>query len=362
MKVLYIIDSLKSGGKERRLVSLIEGLSDFQDVDIELVLLSDTIHYKEILKLDIKIHKLKRDIRKDIMIVSKFNKIVKSFKPDVIHCWDNLGAISFAPLCRIKGIPFINSMITAAPPKLNILSKRYVSNMLSYALSDVILSNSKAGLVSFRVPKSKGYFIHNGFNLNRLKIKQTELEIRDKFSISSDKVVGMTASFTDKKDHETFIKSALSILEEEEVTFVTIGDGPYLERTKKLVPKGKSKYFKFVGVQSDVESIVNIFDVGVLATYTEGISNAIMEYMAFEKPVVATDGGGTNELVIDNVTGFLVGVKDFESLGRKIKFLLSNPRDAKEMGKKGKKRIEEFFSIDKMVNRTYQLYIKKIKN
>ncbi len=362
MKILYIIDSLRSGGKERRLVSLIEGLERFEDVEMKLIILSENIHYNSVLNLNIKIHKLSRDIRKDIKIIFKFNKILKSFKPDIVHCWDNIASINFAPICKIKRIPFINSMITAAPPKLDYFSKRYISNALSYVFSDVILSNSKAGLVSFRVPKSKGYCIHNGFDMERVKVKMSKEKTRKKFNINTSSIVGMTASFTEKKDYETFVKAGEQVLKKnKDITFIAIGDGLNLSLVKSIIHKDNLKHFKFLGIQSDVESIVNIFDIGVLATYTEGISNAIMEYMAFAKPVIVTDGGGTSELIKDSITGFLIKQKDASQLAEKIMFLLSNSDKAIEMGEDGKKRIEEYFNLDRMVLQTYQLYNKNIR-
>ena len=51
-------------------------------------------------------------------------------------------------------------------------------------------------------------------------------------------------------------------------------------------------------------------DICLLSTFTEGISNSIMEYMALGKPVIATDGGGTKEIVDDGETGFLIGQSD----------------------------------------------------
>ncbi|MCF6296596.1 MAG: glycosyltransferase [Flavobacteriaceae bacterium] len=97
---------------------------------------------------------------------------------------------------------------------------------------------------------------------------------------------------------------------------------------------------------------------GILATFTEGISNAIIEYMVFEKPVIASDGGGTNELVIDGNNGFLVEQQNIEQLVEKIEYLLENPKIASEMGKKGRIRIEKHFSIDTMIKQTVKLYEK----
>lgn len=357
MKILYIIESLTSGGKERRLMSLIQKMLEKDEVKIEIIILSKDIHYRDIFNWNLKIHFFKRNILKDKMILLKFNSVLKSFQPDVVHCWDNIAAFHFAPICNFKRIPFLNSMISTAPPKLSRFSKRFFFNVISYPFSDVILSNSKAGLYSFRVPKNKGKCIHNGFDLERTRIKTSENSIREKFGIKTKNIVGMTGAFHDRKDYNTFIKAANLVLKsKEDVTFVAIGDGPNLNKIKNSIEKDSLPSFKFVGKQDDIESIVNTFTIGVLATFTEGISNAIMEYMSFEKPVIATSGGGTNELVIDNESGFLVEPKNINQLADKIIFLLENPKVADQMGSRGRLRIENHFSIDKMIERFYCLY------
>lgn len=363
MKILFVIDSLKSGGKERRLVSLIEGLKSFEDIEMELITLSKEIHYKSILDIDIKIHFLKRDIRKDFGLLSKFSKILNSFRPDIVHGWDNLAAIHFAPICKIKKTPFINSMITAAP-KTHKLSQRYLANAISYPFSDVILSNSQAGLDNLFVPKQKQKVIYNGFNFNRVKNLKRKEAVFKKYKISKEKpIIGMVASFTNHKDYDTLIRAA-NILKDK-FSIITIGDGENMEKMKELVGELNLKNIHFLGKQTDVESIVNIFDIGVLLSnndvHGEGISNAIMEYMVLSKPIIATDGGGTKELVIDKETGFLIEPKNPQQLVEKITYLTKNSNEAMQIGESGKKRIEEFFTLDKMVLQTYQLYKKTVK-
>ena len=86
---------------------------------------------------------------------------------------------------------------------------------------------------------------------------------------------------------------------------------------------------KLLGRQSDVESIINISNICVLTTnvkiHGEGISNSILEYMAMGKPVIASCGGGTNEIVEDAVTGFLISPLSPRELAEKIEILIDNP-------------------------------------
>jgi glycosyltransferase involved in cell wall biosynthesis len=81
--------------------------------------------------------------------------------------------------------------------------------------------------------------------------------------------------------------------------------------------------------------------------HNEGIPNAVMEYMALSKPVIATDSGGTSELVLETVSGFLVD-RDIDLIAENIIQLLDNPSLRKQMGINGRVIIENKFTISKM--------------
>ena len=120
--------------------------------------------------------------------------------------------------------------------------------------------------------------------------------------------------------------------------------------------------FNFWGRRKDVEKIVNSLSIGVLATFTEGISNSIMEYMVMAKPVVATACSGSSELVLDGETGFLVPPGDPAALADRITYLLDHPDEARRMGQAGKKHIEEHFSLKTMVDKTVEIYEQAIQS
>jgi glycosyltransferase involved in cell wall biosynthesis len=361
MKVLFFIESLLSGGKERRFLELIKGLGSKADLRFEIILLSEKIDYKLTPEEKAKVHFLKRNLLKDFLLINKFAKIVNDFKPDIIHGWDDVGSIYFSPYCKLKGIPFINSSISAAP-QLSRFSKRYIATAFAYPFSTIILTNSLAGLYSFKVPTCKGRYIHNGIDIDRLRTNEKKEDIKKRLNIFTDKVIGMTASFTAMKDYDTYIRAGEIVLQKRrDVTFIAIGDGPNLKQVKESISDLNKKYFLFTGKLLDLVSVVNIFDIGVLSTYYEGISNSIMEYMALGKPVIATNGGGTSELVMDGITGYLIMHKDAVQLAAKMESLLSDSLFAREMGNRGKERITNHFSLRKMVDETYRLYKEVLK-
>lgn len=367
IKVLMLIDSLTSGGKERRFVELLKGLNNNEDINCEIIVLSNEVHYTDIFDLKYQLHRLPRKSKKDIRIFFKLYKICKEFKPDIIHSWESMPTIYVLPTAKILGIRLINAMIANAPDKLNILSKLWVRAKVTFPFSDIILSNSKAGLKAYNVPEKKGRYIHNGIDLRRLEKFTAKEEMRRKFDIQAEIVIGMVGAFSPRKDYYTFIKAAKVLISKNyDIAFMAVGDGPDLEKCKLLVNEQENKKILFTGLQSNIESIVNLFDIGVLTTnqdvHGEGISNSIMEYMALGKPVIATRGGGTNELVIDQETGYLINNKDTDTLVNTIEFLINNPRIMEKMGDRGKKHVLSNFNLSHMTQKYLQLYRGVLKN
>jgi len=357
MKILFYIDSLGSAGKERRLVELMKAIKASREIEFELATMSRLIHYREVFDLNIKIHYLVRETKKDFSVFYRLYKLCKIMRPDLIHCWDSMTAVYSVPVCKVLHIPLINGMVTNSPLRWNIFNTNLLRSKLTFPFSNYIVGNSKAGILAYRAPSERSYIIHNGFDFNRInniiekKIILKELNIKTKF------VVGMVASFSKAKDYKTFLSAAQTILKQRtDVTFVAIGYQTDSIIIKSLIETKWSQYFKFLGIKTDIESYINAMDICVLSTFSEGISNSILEYMALGKPVVATEGGGTNEILIDNQTGFLVKTSDSKDLSEKIQMLLQNENLRINMGNSGKKCIQEKFSIDKMTNKYISLY------
>ena len=347
MKILFCIESLHSGGKERRLVELISGLSKYPEIKMELVLTKKDIFYTKIYQTGIKLHFLnKTGIKKDPRIFYHFFKIARKFKPDLIHVWGNMAALLAIPTKVLLRIPMINNQITEVPLKL---PAGFFTYKFTFKFSDLILSNTLAGLKCFSAPRSKSKCIYNGFDFQRVQSLNSKREIKEKFQIKTKYLIGMVATFSIYKDYKAYIEAAISVCKKrEDVTFISIGGGDY-SAYKKKVPRDFIDRILFVGKQNNVESIMNVCDIGVLASFTEGISNSILEFMALSKPVIATGGGGTREIVVDGENGFHIEARNPILLAEKIEKLLDEPALIVEFGEKGKKIVQTKFEIDQMI-------------
>tara|TARA_R110002073_G_scaffold72537_1_gene177540 strand:- start:549783 stop:550859 length:1077 start_codon:yes stop_codon:yes gene_type:complete len=358
MKILFFIESLHSGGKERRLVELIKGLSSDNSIELHLALTKEGIHYNDVLSYNVKIHYLlRRKYKKDPVVFFKFYQLVKRLKPDVIHVWGNMVAIYAIPAKAFTNIPMINNQISDAPTNF---SNSILSHKLSFPFSKIIVANSYAGLKAYNAPSKKSKVIYNGFDFKRVSNLKDKDTIKLQFDIKTKYVVGMVASFSDKKDYATYIKAANIVLSKNlDVTFLCIGAGND-NKYKMLVHKGNEKKVLFLGRQINVESIMNVCDIGVLSTYTEGISNSLMEFCALSKPVITNYGGGNIELVDSEEMGYLIRQKSPLELAEKIEILLLDSNKRIRFGKNAKEKIVNTFSIDKMINDFKSTYLESI--
>jgi glycosyltransferase involved in cell wall biosynthesis len=358
MRILFFTDTLDVGGKERRLTELIKALQKRQEMDFQLVVMSDAIHYREILELGIKIHYIYRQTRHDLSIFSRFYKLCHEYKPDLIHCWDSMTAFYLVPVCTLLRIKLINGMVVDSPVKRNISNKYYLRAKLTFPFSDLIIGNSHAGLEAYRAPERKSVVIFNGFDFKRTGNIPDQSVIRDELGIKTKYLVGMVASFGIYKDYASFFKAGQLLLEKrDDITFIAIGNKTDSEESKSLIDEKYADRFRLIGRRSNPEAYMNAMDICVLSTFTEGISNSIMEYMALSKPVVATDGGGTKEIVEDGRTGFLVAQSNPPQIAEKLTLLLNDPELRSRMGDKGRERVASVFSIEQMTGKYVELYL-----
>ncbi|HQG76874.1 MAG TPA: glycosyltransferase [Bacteroidales bacterium] len=357
MKLLFVIDTLTAGGKERRLTELMKALKLTPDIEFELALMSTDVHYQEVYDLGIRLHFFIRRSRKDLAIFTKFYNLCRRFKPDIVHCWDSMTAVYITPVCKILRIKLVNGMVIDSPRRRNIFYQPWLRAQITFPFADVIIGNSMAGLKAYKAPEYKSIVIYNGFNFERINSVLPNKNIIRQLSITTEYIVGMVATYSDFKDYPTYYRAAQLLLEKrKDVTFLAIGKNTDSESSWSWINEENRKYFRLLGRKSGVESFINIMDIGILATFTEGISNSILEYMAMSKPVIATLGGGTGEIVVDNVTGILVSQSDPEELAEKIDLLL-NDKDLRErMGSHGKSRIQKTFSIEHMSERYVAVY------
>jgi glycosyltransferase involved in cell wall biosynthesis len=368
IRILFFIGKLGAGGKERRLIELLTYLKEKGGYELMLVLTKDIIHYPYFYKLDIPYKIIEKNRkRNDLAVFFKFYQICKQFLPHLIHTWGSMQTFYSLPSVIGQKLPLINSQISSAPPKPKRWSITQLINRINFRFSKVILSNSQAGVDAFKPPVKKIKIIYNGMNMVRFANLPEAEKIKSKYGIATPYAVVMVANFTPNKDYNLFYKIAERVIEiREDITFIGVGgyspdDAPDDTEYKRIMSlsTGNSKII-FPGKINDVEAVVNACDIGVLFSPNgEGISNAILEYMALGKPVIANAAGGTKEIVHHKKNGYLIQSETVEEIAALIIGLINDQERIESFGKESKRIIAETFTLDKM-GKKFELVYKEV--
>jgi glycosyltransferase involved in cell wall biosynthesis len=171
--------------------------------------------------------------------------------------------------------------------------------------------------------------------------------------------VGLVASLTPVKRHDLLIRAVASIAKSKRapgVRVLFLGEGPERGRLAELATAcGVGNLVHFAGVVSDVGPYLRQLHIGVLCSDHEGLSNAILEYMAFGLPVVATNVGGNTELVSEE-NGIRVPRNDPDSLARALDALIADPALRERMGAASLLKVRRDFSWERSMSELQGYY------
>ena len=172
-------------------------------------------------------------------------------------------------------------------------------------------------------------------------------------------VVGIVANFRPVKDVQLFLRSAAIIAAAvPSAAFLLVGQGTLKSQLQQLaVELGIGDRVFFSSPEVTVPDYLARMSVACLSSESEGLPNAILEYMAAGLPVVATDVGGVRELVRDGFTGYLVRAHTPQAFAEPVIQLLRNPDLRSAMGRRGLERARADFEISGTVKRLQQFYV-----
>jgi glycosyltransferase involved in cell wall biosynthesis len=204
------------------------------------------------------------------------------------------------------------------------------------------------------VAASKLSVVHNGIRLDPFD-EPFDAEFRASLEQGAARPIVFTpARLHDQKGHDYLLDAAASV---PDAVFLLAGDGPARERLeRKAHALGIADRIRFLGHRQDVARLLIHCDLFVLPSLYEGLPLTALEAMAAGKPVIATKVGGTDEIVLNGVTGVLVPPANSEQLAAAINSLLSNPQRANRLAEAGRNRVRRMFSAEAMVRGVQNVY------
>ncbi|MFH1045791.1 MAG: glycosyltransferase family 4 protein [Candidatus Omnitrophota bacterium] len=178
--------------------------------------------------------------------------------------------------------------------------------------------------------------------------------------------IGIVGRLVPIKNHQLFLDVAKKLKDTVEpgkkLQFLVVGDGHLrAELTSYAKKLGIEKEVTFTGWVQDLSSIYRDLDIATLTSLNEGTPVALIEAQAAACPCVATNVGGTAEVVENQKSGFLVASQDREGFTQSLQFLLRNPELISIMGNYGRQRVKEKFSQEKLIANIEALYTQELK-
>lgn len=283
-------------------------------------------------------------------------------KFEVVHTHDLWSNLLGVPAARMAGVPVIVS------------SRRDLSNFDWYRgsrrkwlrriqnLSGAVLANAlsirEALVVEDGFAPEKVRVIYNGIDIAKFQHNPSARERLFPGTGECKLVVLVGNMHTDVKGHPWLIDCAPAVLKEfPEVRFVFAGDGErkvdFEQQIAKLSVESK---FVFMGRRQDIPEILACCDIGVLPSRAEGMSNALLEYMAAQLPVIASRVGGNPELVEDGITGLLVPPENADALADAVLKLLRDPQLARRVALNGHEFVTQNFSFERLARDVDAMY------
>lgn len=370
VKIVYIADVLDTAqaGTENQLIKMLNGLSS-RGFDITLVCLRNHPWLEKnaaSLQCDVRIFDIQRfKSPKTYYNILKLTRFLRSRRPEIVH--------TFFPVANVIGV-----LAAWMAGVRNIISSRrdYGEWMIGHYLLATRLANRFATKIianshpvkqltvsAEKVAEEKVTVIFNGIDLTAFTDIIPDNNLKQRLGIPlQNKVVGKVANFRPMKHHHTFIKAASVILQgRDDVDFLLVGTdagGSHLRSELEELARALkiADRVHFTGQQTQVVPYLSIMDIGVNCSEGEGLSNAIMEYMAAGIPCVASSSGGNPDLVQELRTGRLFQLDDHDELAKIIIGMLADAKQLQQYAANAHKLIQEEMSLDSMLSKYDSFY------
>ncbi len=356
MKILYVITRAERGGAQVHVLNLLAHLPS--GCSAVLATGENGFLCDEAAKLGVAVHfvpELTRAIHpfKDFRALLAIARLIRRETPDVVHAHTSKAGVLSRFAARLTGTPVVFTAHTwgfaDGIPRL----QRWISvplERLAAAAEGKIITVSEANtLMAIRRSITKQRTL--------VRIWNGVPDVPSRAFPGTRRCVTllMAARFAPPKDHLLLLEALAEV--KGNWRLMLVGEGPTRPHVEKTaVALGLADRVEFLGQRADVDELLAKADVFVLASKWEGLPLSILEAMRAGLPVIATDTGGVAEAVTDGVTGYLTASGDVVGLRDRIQQLVTCPELLPRMAVSARRRYEQDFRIETMVQKTVAVY------
>jgi glycosyltransferase involved in cell wall biosynthesis len=298
--------------------------------------------------------------------VSKLKKTIGDFNPDVVHTHLSHDLWTIVPALKSsKAKLFLTKHMASAVSKKDFFHRRLYNRIHTiFAISNYI---KQSVLDTCPVSDERVELLPDGVDLQKFnKTNFTNNNIKKQIGVPQDKIIiGITGRMTPGKGYEQFLAAAkiINYKYSDKVFFLAVGgasfgEDEYEKKIKSLAKELGLQNILFTGQRDDTPEMLSAMDIFAFPSHEESFGIALLEAMAMKLPAAASGNAGVLDIVVDNETGLLFEPKNAKSLAEKLIMLIENPDLRLKFGRAARKRAEEKFDFNLIINQLVEHYIK----
>ena len=362
-RIIHVLHRMGAGGTELALRRVVAGLDPDR---FEHVICTVAPIPENELQGDVRLVSLERNGKKTGSLVADLSRLFACEKPDIVHS-RNWGAIEAVIAARLTRIPRI--IHSEHGRDIHTMNgdpwRRRAFRRFCYSLAHEVFAVSRELREHYTrqlgLAPAKMNVIPNGVDTGRFHPDAAARHrLRGQIGAGENEIVlGTVGRLDPVKDHATLLLAAEQVISAGmALQVVIVGDGPGRASLEAAIQHSSALRGRvtLAGESARPEDWLNSFDVFVLPSLSEGMSNTVLEAMATELPSVVTSVGANPDLVDDNKNGFLVQPRDFRSLAERILQLAADPALRSAFGKHARQKVETEFSLPRMLENYSRLY------
>jgi glycosyltransferase involved in cell wall biosynthesis len=364
IRILQTIRQGLIGGGESHLLSLCEHMdnSKFESVVLSF---SPGPMVDRLNKMGIPVFVIETEKPFNFLIWKQVRKLIEKEEIDIIHAHGTRAASNVFYSARHLDIPMIYSIHAWSfhnnqnifTKNLRIMGERFLTAQASKNIS-VSHGNKKTGQRLIKGFDSK--VIYNGIDLKRFNPAGEFRKIRSELNISdTDTVCIFLARFEEQKQPLVLIRCFTHVLSmNESLHLIMVGDGPLKEASIKLAEDLQVTHrIHFLPFRQDVPDLLASSDVYILPSLWEGMPIGLIEAMAMEKAVIATEVDGSSEIIRHKQNGWLISTNGLEeNLTSALKVMLDQDDLRKALQYEARKSVLSEFNVETMTKKIEAVY------
>jgi sugar transferase (PEP-CTERM/EpsH1 system associated) len=368
--IVHVIYRFAMGGLENGLVNLVNGLPvDAWRHTIVSLTDVDDVFAQRLRVPNVDVVALGKGPGHAHRVYPRLWRLFRQWRPAIVHT-RNLAALEIAPVAWAAGVPVRlhgeHGRDADDPDGSNLRRRRIRRLYRPFVNRYVALSPDLASYLENAVGVPAGSIdqIYNGVDTQRFAAGGARTPIEGcPFVDPQLRIVGAIGRLDPVKDHANLAAAFVGALDARPalratLRLVVVGDGPERARVEAILDEGGVRDLAWLpGARHDIPAVLRGFDVFVLPSFGEGVSNTVLEAMAAGLPVVATRVGANADLVADGDTGCLVPPSDSAALAAALAAYATDPARSVAHGRAGRLRAEQRFSLQRMIDRYHRLYL-----